>query len=142
MFHGCLIILEICRFTLIKVAHYSFFSLGQSRTQAGANQCLETGHLANLKINQAHCQNGWGCAFWKISNIQIKWVGAKCFSIDYFKSKHQNYVRFRAFLSQFQQQTATFLQKQGAWKPCFYIGNLPSTKQQWRKLGVKGLDFL
>jgi hypothetical protein len=49
---------------------------------------------------------------------------------------------FQSLLSQLQQQTATFLQKQGAWKPCFYIGNLPSTKQQWRKLGVKGLDFL
>jgi len=126
----------------LKVAIYSFFSLGQSNTQAGVNHCPKPGHLAYLKINQAHFQNGWGCAIWKISNIQIKWVGAKCFSIDYFKSKHQNYVCFRAFLSQFQQQTATFLRKQGAWRPCFYIGNLPSTKQQWRKLGVKGLDFL
>ncbi|KAH3844006.1 hypothetical protein DPMN_117547 [Dreissena polymorpha] len=40
------------------VAHYRFLSLGQPRTHVGSNHCLENDQLANLKINQAHFQNG------------------------------------------------------------------------------------
>ncbi|KAH3692876.1 hypothetical protein DPMN_193212 [Dreissena polymorpha] len=45
------------------------------------------------------------------------------------------------FKASFNIQNATILQTQGAWKPCFRIGNLPNNNQQWGILGVKGLDF-